>query len=209
MIARTPDMFPKLRPYSREMDNLQFFIDDHQDEFMFDLPDPWMDRIAFEEFLGEAKLAWVLMSWMNETSEDQMIEKFRVQPGDLYRLISTAKWLVHSSYELASLFKHNDLLQNLAKLTIRIEKGVKPELLPLVLIKGIGRVRARILFDSGLKNVKDLKRVPLQKLTGLPLIGPRLAQKIKEQVGGYVKEQEWDSLKRKTDKEKQRSLTDF
>jgi helicase len=209
MIARTPDMFPKLRPYSREMDNLQFFIEDHHDEFMFDLPDPWIDRIAFEEFLGEAKLAWVLKSWMNEISEDQMIEKFRVQPGDLYRLISTAKWLVHASYEMAGLFKHKDLLQNLAKLTVRIEKGVKPELLPLASLKGIGRVRARILFDSGLRSVNDLKRAPLTKLTGLPLIGPRLSQKIKEQVGGYVKEQEWQSLKRKKDTEKQRSLKDF
>jgi helicase len=209
MIARTPDMFPKLRPYSNEMDNLQFFIEDHQNEFMFELPDPWMDRIAFEEFLGEAKLAWVLKSWMDETSEDQMIEKFRVQPGDLYRLISTAKWLVHASHELASLFKHKDLLQNLARLTIRIEKGVKPELLPLASLKGIGRVRARILFDSGLRSVDDLKHAPLPKLTGLPLIGPRLAQKIKEQVGGYVKEQEWQSLKKKKDTEKQRALTDF
>ncbi len=209
MIARTPDMFPKLRPYSNEMDNLQFFIEDHQDEFMFDLPDPWIDRIAFEEFLGEAKMAWVLKSWMDETSEDHMIEKFRVQPGDLYRLISTAKWLVHASHELASLFKHKDLLQNLARLTVRIEKGVKPELLPLASLKGVGRARARILFDSGLRSVDDLKRAPLPKLTGLPLIGPRLAQKIKEQVGGYVKEQEWQSLKKRKDTEKQRALTDF
>ena len=106
MIARTPDMFPKLRPYSNEMDNLQFFIEDHQNEFMFELPDPWMDRIAFEEFLGEAKLAWVLKSWMDETSEDEMIERYKVQPGDLYRLISTSKWLIHASHELATLFKH-------------------------------------------------------------------------------------------------------
>jgi len=209
MIARTPDMFPKLRPYSSEMDTLQFFIEDHQDEFMVDLPDPWMDRLAFEEFLGEAKLSWVLKSWMDETSEDEMIEKFKVQPGDLYRLISTAKWLIHASHELASLFKHSDLLPHLARLTVRIEKGVKPELLPLTALDGIGRVRARVLFNSGFRTVDDLKRAPLPRLTGLPLIGPRLAQKIKEQVGGYVKQDEWQSLKKKKETEKQRVLTDF
>ncbi len=209
MIARTPDMVPKLRPYSSEMDNLQFFIEDHQDEFMFDLPDPWMDRIAFEEFLGEAKLALVMKSWMDETSEDEMIEKYKVQPGDLYRLISTAKWLIHASHELASLFKHKDLLPHLAKLTVRIEKGIKPELLPLAALDGIGRARARILFDSGFRSVDDLKRAPLPKLTGLPLIGPKIAQKIKEQVGGIVKEQEWQSLKKKKETEKQRAITDF
>jgi helicase len=209
MIARAPDMFPKLRPYTNEMDTLQFFIEDHKDEFMFDLPDPWMDRIAFEEFLGETKMAWVLKSWMDETTEDEMIERFKVQPGDLYRLISTAKWLIHASHELASLFKHQDLLAHLARLTVRIEKGVKPELLPLVALDGIGRVRARIMFNSGFKTVDDLKRVPLPRLTGLPLIGPRLAQKIKEQVGGYVKQDEWQNLKNKKETEKQRALTDF
>jgi len=209
MIARTPDMVPKLRPYSSEMDNLQFFIEDHQDEFMFDLPDPWMDRIAFEEFLGEAKLSLVMKSWMDETSEDEMIEKYKVQPGDLYHLISTAKWLIHASHELALLFKHKDLLPHLARLTVRIEKGVKPELLPLAALDGVGRARARILFDSGFRSVDDLKRAPLPKLTGLPLIGPKIAQKIKEQVGGIVKEQEWQSLKKKKETEKQRALTDF
>ena len=209
MIARTPDMYPKLRPYANEMDGLQFFIEDHKDEFMFDLPDPWMDRLAFENFLGEAKLSWVLKSWMDETTEDNMIEKFRVQPGDLYRLISTAKWLVHASHELASLFKHKDMLADLSRLTVRIEKGVKPELLPLVGLKGIGRVRARIMFNSGFRTIDDLKGAPLQRLTGLPLVGPRLARNIKEQVGGYVKAEEWESLKKKKDTKKQKALTDF
>ncbi|MEJ2241951.1 MAG: DEAD/DEAH box helicase [Candidatus Bathyarchaeota archaeon] len=209
MISRTPDMYPKLRPYSSEMDSLQFFIEDHKDEFMFDLPDPWIDRIDFENFLGEVKLSWVLKSWMDEISEDEMIERFKVQPGDLYRLISTAKWLIHASHELASLFKHKDLLPRLAKLTVRIEKGVKPELLPLTALEGIGRARARVLFNSGFKTIDDLKRAPLPRITGLPLIGPRLSQKIKEQVGGFVKKDEWKSLKNKKEIERQKSLTDF
>jgi helicase len=208
MIARTPDMFPKLRPYSKEMDVLQFFVEDHQDEFMFDLPAIYQDRLAFEEFLGEAKLAWVLKTWMEETTEDEMIERFSVQPGDLYRLISTSKWLLHASHEVASLFKHKDLLSHLAKLTVRIEKGVKPELLPLVKLEGIGRARARVLYNSGLRSMDDLKRAPLPKLTGLPLIGPRLAKKIKEQVGGFVKADEWQNLKKK-ETEEQRALTEY
>jgi helicase len=209
MISRTPDMYPKLRPYANEMDPLQFFIEDHKDEFVFDLPDPWIDRIDFENFLGEVKLSWVLKSWMDEISEDEMIERFKVQPGDLYRLISTAKWLIHASHELASLFKHKDLLPRLAKLTVRIEKGVKPELLPLTALDGIGRARARVLFNYSFRTIEDLKRAPLPRLTGLPLIGPRLAQKIKEQVGGFVKQDAWESLKNKKETERQKSLTDF
>ena len=74
---------------------------------------------------------------------------------------------------------------------------------------GKRRARARILFNSGLRTVDDIKKAPLPKLTGLPLIGPKMARKIKEQVGGTVKQQEWQSLKRKKETEKQKTLTDF
>ena len=208
MIAHTPDMSPRLRPYSSEIEQLALFVDEHQDEFMLELPDKGVDTIAYENFLGEAKLASVLGAWIDETTEDDTIGKFRVQPGDLYRLISTARWLLYTSHELASLFGHKDLLRNLAELTERVKKGVKMELLPLVRLEGIGRVRARILHDSGLKTIKDIKRAPLEKLTNLPLIGPKVAKKIKEQVGGFVKSKEWEKLKKEKSLEQQ-ALTKY
>ena len=208
MVAHTPDMFPRLRPYSREIDEIALFAEEHRDEFMFEVPDEWGDRIAYEEFLGEAKTAWVLQAWIEETSEDEIIERFRVQPGDLYRLTETSRWLLYASHELARLFGHKDLLPHLAELIKRVEKGVKAELLPLVRLKGIGRMRARILFNSGLRTLQDLKRVPLERLVSLPLIGPKLAKKIKEQVGGFVKLEDWERLK-KQGEDRQRALTDF
>ena len=85
---------------------------------------------------------------------------------------------------------------------------MKTELLPLVRLKGIGRVRARILYNSGLKTLTGLKRAPLKKLTNLPLIGPKLAKKIKEQVGGFVKAEEWKKLK-KGENAEQRAITEY
>lgn len=208
MLAHTPDMFPKLRPYSREIDELALFVDEHRDEFMMEVPDEWEDRIAYENFLGEAKLAWVLHSWIEEKTEDEIIERFHVQPGDLYRLIENAKWLLHASHELARLFKHKDLLPHIATLMERTEKGVKKELLPLARLEGIGRARARVLYNAGLRTIGELKRAPLEKLTNLPLIGPKLAKKIKEQVGGFVKTEEWEKLK-KEEEWKQRALTEY
>jgi len=208
MISHTPDMFPKLRPYQREMDNLGMFVDEHRDEFMLEVPDEWTDMMAYEEFLGEAKLAWVLNAWIEETSEDEIIERFQVQPGDLYRLIETARWLLYASHELATLLDHKDLLRPLAELIERVQKGVKAEVLPLVRLKGIGRVRARILYNSGLKSLKDLKIAPVEKLTSLPLIGPKLAKNIKEQVGGYIKSKEWKELKKGKAWEQQ-ALTEY
>jgi len=208
LIARTPDMFPKLRPYSREINELGLFVDQHRSEFMFPVPDEWEDRITYEEFLGEAKLAWVLKSWIEETSEDEMIGKFSVQPGDLYRTINSAKWLLYASHELARLFKHKDDLPSLSKLTERVQKGVKKELLPLVRLEGIGRVRARILHNAGLKTIDDLKRAPMKKLISLPFIGLRLSKKIKDQVGGFIRAEEWKKLKRGEERE-QRAITEY
>jgi helicase len=208
VIAHMPDMYPKLRPYSREIDELALLVEEHRDEFMMEVPNELADRIAYEEFLGEAKLAWVLDSWIKEVTEDGIIEKFRVQPGDLYRLIATGRWLLYASHEIAALFRHKDLLPNLTELMERIKKGVKKELLPLVRLEGIGRVRARILHNAGLKTISDLKTAPLKKLTGLPLIGPKLAKKIKEQVGGFVKQKEWKKLKSKKSLEQQ-ALTKY
>ena len=208
MITHTPDIFPRLRPYSREIDELALFVDQHRSEFMFPVPDEWEDRIAYEEFLGEAKLAWVLKSWIQEISEDEMIGKFRVQPGDLYRIMDSAKWLLHASHELARLFKHKDILPNLSELMERTRKGVKKELLPLVRLEGIGRVRARILYDAGMKTIEDLKRAPIKRLTSVPLIGLRLAKKIKDQVGGFIKAEELKKLKEGEELE-QKAITEY
>ncbi len=208
MIAHTPDMFPRLRPYSSEIDELALFVDQHRSEFMFAVPEQWEDHIAYEEFLTEAKTASVLQSWIEEITEDQMIERFKVQPGDLYRVIESARWLLYASHELARLFGHKDMLSSLDVVMERIEKGVKAELLPLVRLEGIGRVRARILHNAGLKTLDDLKKTPIEQLTALPLIGSRLAKKIKDQVGGFIKAEEWKKL-RKGEEWEQQALTEY
>ena len=170
---------------------------------MFEVVDEWSDRVNYESFLGEAKLAWVLSTWMEETSEDEVIARFRVQPGDLYRLIETSRWLLYASHELATLFGHKDITSHLAKITERVKRGVKEELLPLVKLEGIGRVRARILYNADLKTLNDLKKVPFDKLIKLPFIGPKIAKEIKEQVGGYIKSKDWKNLKTEKDWEQQ------
>jgi helicase len=208
MIAHTPDMFPRLRPYSREIDELTFFVDQHRSEFILPVPNEWEDGMSYEEFLGEAKLSGILHAWIEETSEEQMIEQFSVQPGDLYRVIESARWLLYASHELGSLLEHKDILPMLNTIMERTEKGVKAELLPLVRLEGVGRVRARILYSAGLKNLDDLKRAPIDQLTSLPLIGSKLAKRIKDQVGGFIKAEEWKKLK-KDEEWEQRAITEY
>jgi len=208
MIAHTPDMGPALRPYARELDEVAVFMEEHKTEFIVDVPNEWEDHFAYEQFLGEVKTAMVLKAWIEEISEDEIIEKFRAQPGDLYRTIENAKWLLYAAHELATLFGKKQVLPQTTELMERIEKGIKKELLPIVRLEGVGRVRGRILFNAGYKTIEDIKIAKLEDLVNLPLIGPKLAKKIKEQVGGFVKKEAWEKLE-KEEEWKQKALTEY
>lgn len=208
MIAHTPDMGPVMRPYSQELDEIAVFMEEHKTELMVDVPDEWEDRIAYEEYLGEVKTAIVLKGWIEEMTEDAIIERFRVQPGDLYRTIENGKWLLHATHELATLFGNKQVLPLTNEVRERIEKGVKRELLPIVKLEGVGRVRGRIIYNAGYKTTEDVKTAKLEDLMNLPLIGPKLAKKIKEQLGGFVRKEIWEKLEKEEDW-KQKALTEY
>ncbi|MCD6239922.1 ski2-type helicase, partial [Candidatus Bathyarchaeota archaeon] len=150
-----------------------------------------------------------LHSWIEEKTEDEIIERFGVEPGDLYRLIETAKWLLYATHELALLFGHKDLIPLIAELSERVSKGVRKELIQLARLEGVGRVRARILYNAGYKTVDDLRLASIDKLMALPMIGPKLAKKIKDQVGGYLKKEQYERLKEDKESWKQKALTEY
>ncbi len=208
LIAHTPDMGPVIRPYSRELDELAVLMENHKDELFVEVPDNWDNRISYEEFLGEVKTAIVLKNWIEETSEEKLLEQFRVQPGDLYRIIENAKWLLHATHELGRLVGNKDVLPLASELIERVAKGIKKELVPIVKLQGIGRVRGRIMYNAGYQTIEAIKHAQLQDLATLPLIGPRLSKRIKEQVGGFVKKEAWEKLE-KDDEWKQKSLADY
>jgi helicase len=208
LIAHTPDMGPVMRPYARELDEMAVLMEEHKDEFFTEVPNEWDDYIAYEEFLGEIKTAVVLKSWIEEMSEETLLERFRVQPGDLYRTIENAKWLLHATHELGRLLGNKEILPLASELIERVAKGIKKELLPIVKLEGVGRVRGRIMYNAGYKTIDEIKHAPLEDLIRLPLIGPRLAKKIKEQVGGFVKKEMWEKLE-KGEEWKQKALTEF
>jgi helicase len=208
LISHTPDMGPVMRPYTREFDVLSLQLEQHKDELFTEIPNEWSDHFSYEQFLGEIKTAVVMNSWIEEVSEEKLIEQFSVQPGDLYRTIENAKWLIHATDELARLFGEKQILPLTGELVERVSKGIKRELLPIVKLEGVGRVRGRIMFDAGYHTIEDIKLAPVENLTSLPLIGPRLAKKIKEQVGGYVKKDEWENLSNEQEF-KQKALGDF
>ena len=83
------------------------------------------------------------------------------------------------------------------------QHGAKAELLPLLKLRGIGRVRARKLFRARIKTLEDVKQKDYADLA--QLLGKKTALSIKKQVG-----QDMGKVKVKTGKRKgQKSVKDF
>ncbi|MFW6109624.1 MAG: helicase-related protein, partial [archaeon] len=193
LICNTPDMRPILRPRRSDYELVENYLEEHIDEIATPLRKNY-DYIDFEESLGEVKTAMVLEAWINEVSENDLLERYNVLPGDRYSAVTSAEWLLYSAHELAETLGMPEPRRHVIELRNRVKHGVSRKLLPLVRLKGIGRVRAQVLYNSGLTTPAKLKRAPLRQLTSLPLIGAKLAKTIKEQVGGVVDEEEWKRL---------------
>jgi len=100
----------------------------------------------------------------------------------MYRIVESSEWLAYSLYEVAKLLRREDLLGSIHCLRLRIKYGIKDELLPLVKLEGIGRIRARSLYDAGLTDVGKVAKIPEIKLAQISKIGPAVARKLKENL---------------------------
>ena len=213
LVVHTPDMAPRLYPRGKESERLTAYSQEHSDELIFKSPEPWSSIVPYEQdyddFLSELKCVAVIADWIEEFSEEYILDNYKVEPGDLLRLTQTAEWLIYATNELAKLFQHKDLQNTLNNLRTRVQNGIKQELVELVSLEGVGRVRARMLFNSGFRNIGDLKRASLSSLTSVPTIGMSVAKRIKDQVGGKLKVEEWEALKKGYSLDEQRLLTEY
>ena len=175
----TPDM-PKL--YLRRGDNAWIEEKIADAAFTFEVED-------YDFFLAEVKTAALLEDWIEERTEDEVTKRFGVGPGDIRRMVDQGEWLVYAMAELAKIFR-KERIQPLAKLIPRLQYGIKEELLPLVQLRGVGRVRARHLSKAGYRTLRDLQKASAGDLSRIPTIGNSVAISIKEQLGKAIKPQE-------------------
>jgi helicase len=66
-------------------------------------------------------------------------------------------------------------------LRLRLKYGIKEELLDLVRLEQVGRVRARLMYNNGIKSVADLKKEGASRIVE-KLFGKEIAEKIMSQV---------------------------
>src|SRR5436853_1926768 len=172
LISKTPDLAPRPRPRGGEVDKLSLLAEQRSDEFTYPIPTQFEDPVAYEEFLGELKSAQVLSDWIDERTEDQILETRKVEPGDLLRLVQGSEWLILATQELGRLVGHKDLLAPREMLKVRIAKVVRPERVRFTTLEGVRRVQARMLYDAGVKSIDDIKEGSHQQLTSIGTIDP-------------------------------------
>jgi len=159
----------------------QMFLDDNSEFLLVDeIPQPKQSN--YRSFLEEIKLTMILNTWISEMDESEIIEKFGIGAGDLFRTVSTAKWLFRALLKLSKLQEFGDLHGKIEPLYLRIQHGVRPNLLELVRLKGIGRKRARMLYRGGLKTLNDIDNASIEKISNIPNFGMELAKSIKKQI---------------------------
>jgi len=168
LITISEDFFPKFSLRNKDYEFVGTMIENYADQLI----EPISEYDCNRSLLA-------MHAWINESSEIFLSDNFGIESGDMHRMTETADWLIHALYEIAKLEKKDEILTEIDSLRSRVVYGIKGELVDLVQIKGIGRVRARILFKNGIKTTEDLTKISVEKLAKMDKIGPLVAENIK------------------------------
>ncbi len=133
-----------------------------------------------ERLLEKFYSTLMLEDWINEKSEQDIMENYSVQPGILHSKLQICDWLAYACSELAKLIDTKENATKMRKMRKRLKHGVKEELLGLVELRHIGRVRARRLYRAGIRSISDLKKVDIKDLARI--LGTGIAEKVKAQL---------------------------
>lgn len=132
-------------------------------------------------FLERFKTARVFSDWIHESPEGDLFKRYNITPGLLNQKLQIMEWLVYSASEISKILGFKESVKEMRKMEMRIKYGVREELIPLVSIRGVGRMRARKLLGNGFKKPGDLKKASVKKLA--LLVGEKTAENIKKEVG--------------------------
>ncbi|MCL4436999.1 MAG: DEAD/DEAH box helicase [Thaumarchaeota archaeon] len=180
LITAVPDFTPKFPIRKSDWLEAETFFDQHRNEFIIPVSNTGLD--AYDEYMQGFRTLMTMWSWIHEASEETILEKHGVEPGDLHRSVENADWLLYSLGEVCKILGRAEPLREIDALRRRVKYGVKQDLLQLTTLEGIGRVRARSLYSAGYTDLNRLRKVSAERLAEVAKIGPTVARKIKEQL---------------------------
>ena len=205
LVCSTPDM-RLLYMRNQDYQEINDYVMAHANEFV-KVPSPF-DITGYEWFLGEVKTSLLLVDWVREKSENEICLKFGIGEGDIRAIADIAEWIMHVATQLARLLDFKGA-REAAELEKRIHYGAGPELVDLLDIRSIGRVRARRLYETGFRSTADLAGADPEKVAAL--LGPKVAERIFKQIGkrGLVPEIKEPETPGKSSSSGQRTINDY
>ncbi|MEM3247498.1 MAG: DEAD/DEAH box helicase, partial [Candidatus Micrarchaeaceae archaeon] len=177
MISNTIEM----RPYVRATPEAEEIFPQY--ESMLERSNVYAYRdYSYYDPLKPFSTAMMLKDWISERSEQEITSTFSTTPGALFTKISNADWLLYSAMELAKLLHIG--YTNILELRVRTRYGIRKELMDLVRLEQVGRVRARLLYSNGIKSIADLRKSGADAKVKA-LFGTEIAKRIMSQLDNF------------------------
>lgn len=186
LLASCLEMRPFIKAKAADLESVEEKMALEERSFLHLAPTRYSEE--YDEFLDTVKTAMLFEGWVGEADEESLLESFGVRPGELHAKLENADWLAYSAGELARLLSLHQVRGDLLKLRTRLKHGAREELLQLLKLREVGRVRARKLFGNGIRDVAGLQQADVSILA--QLVGRAVAVKLKEQVGQKVAEED-------------------
>jgi helicase len=180
LVCRTPDMY-QLYLKSGDRETYTELCYERETEFLGRVPSEFED-VRFEEWLSALKTAKLLEDWAREVDEDRLAERYGVGPGDVRGKVDTAEWLLGAAERLA-VELDLDCAVAVREAKKRVADGVREELLDLVGVRGVGRKRARRLYEAGIDSRAALREAEKSVVLGALRGRERTAERILENAG--------------------------
>jgi helicase len=172
MLSQASELIPYVSAKQQNPEHLSYALANSTLSKFIDMFEPYaINKYAF---------SLMLKDWINEKSENEILEQFSLLPGLFYNKLQILDWLAYSASELAKIFGLKENYKNLLLLKLRLKNGIKQELIPLVELKGIGRVRARKLYNSRIKTIESIKKTDIKDLE--KILGSKIAESVKKQL---------------------------
>jgi len=179
LICSCLELRPLLKPRAKEFDKYQEFLGLHEDELL--TKEPSFFEEDYEEFMATVKTTAMLMDWIDEKDDEVLMEEYNTRPGETRYKLEIADWLLYALKELGVVLKNTTFNPSIEKLRIRLKYGVREELVPLLKLKKIGKIRARALYNNNIRSIKQLKKTDPAKLRFI--LGNKIAEDIIRQLG--------------------------
>jgi helicase len=183
MITNTKEMQPYVRVTESAEDNFFAYV-----HMIDSSPSPGSiedQGLGYYDPLKPFSTAMMLNEWIEEKSEGEIVKKYGTTPGALFSKITNADWLLYAAAELGRIM--HVPTRDIVELRVRMRYGIKEELLDLIRLEQVGRVRARLLFNAGIRSVADIRKKESQELIK-KMFTKDLAEKIISQAVGGIME---------------------